>query len=287
MRIVKLLLATSVFFFGSVGSSAADDADYWTARIDYRRCMYPMCGGYWVKRVNHGLTRCSDGQFREECYVVELDWSGSDISERQISEIEGVIGTVILSGDLEDMTFEDLDTTFDKLAVTRVYRGATGKDTSGLIQGRFVRLTGDQIVCITTPCVSPIDEAFLNRRLSFPIQIVDLSPSKATEEQIASGMNAVFEDDYGLLAFGTNSLFWDNDRIGIQFSATEFFLKVTPDKCRPTGCSGQICSNGEVVTTCEWLPEYACIKRQVCETQSDGSCGWTPTDESKICFENL
>jgi hypothetical protein len=58
-----------------------------------------------------------------------------------------------------------------------------------------------------------------------------------------------------------------------------------PAPCAVTRCSGQICSDGEVVTTCEWLPIYACYQEHgVCERQSDGTCGWTPTAELEACL---
>lgn len=57
--------------------------------------------------------------------------------------------------------------------------------------------------------------------------------------------------------------------------------------CRPTGCSGQICADEEVVTTCQYLAEYDCLKYAVCERQPSGECGWTQTPEYKQCLENL
>ncbi len=54
--------------------------------------------------------------------------------------------------------------------------------------------------------------------------------------------------------------------------------------CRPSGCSGQVCSDKEVVTTCEYLAKYACYKNAKCERQSDGECGWTETTELKKCL---
>ena len=54
--------------------------------------------------------------------------------------------------------------------------------------------------------------------------------------------------------------------------------------CIKTGCSGQICSNKDVITTCEFLPEYACYQNARCERQSNGSCGWTMTQELKDCL---
>jgi eight-cysteine-cluster-containing protein len=60
-----------------------------------------------------------------------------------------------------------------------------------------------------------------------------------------------------------------------------------PEPCFTTGCSGQLCADQHMYTTCEWLPEYACVKLQVCERQPEGYCGWTPTDESQACFDSL
>jgi Immunoglobulin-like domain of bacterial spore germination len=53
--------------------------------------------------------------------------------------------------------------------------------------------------------------------------------------------------------------------------------------CRSTGCSGQICSDSDMITTCIYLPEYACYKKAKCERQSDGKCGWTQTPELTSC----
>jgi hypothetical protein len=54
--------------------------------------------------------------------------------------------------------------------------------------------------------------------------------------------------------------------------------------CQVTGCSGQICSDKEVVTTCEYREEYACYQRAVCERQPTGECGWTPSVELTMCL---
>ena len=54
--------------------------------------------------------------------------------------------------------------------------------------------------------------------------------------------------------------------------------------CIVTGCSGQVCSDEDVITTCEWRDEYACYRTARCERQSDGRCGWTPTAELQVCL---
>ena len=55
--------------------------------------------------------------------------------------------------------------------------------------------------------------------------------------------------------------------------------------CLRTGCSGQICSDKEVITTCEFRREYACYRNAVCEVQADGNCGWTQTEELVKCLK--
>jgi hypothetical protein len=58
--------------------------------------------------------------------------------------------------------------------------------------------------------------------------------------------------------------------------------------CRRTGCSGQICADHDVITTCEWLPEYGCYQTYgLCERQPDSECAWTVTDELRECLESI
>jgi eight-cysteine-cluster-containing protein len=56
--------------------------------------------------------------------------------------------------------------------------------------------------------------------------------------------------------------------------------------CVKSGCSGTVCvePGKEVVTTCEFKPEYACYRDATCARQSDGSCGWTKTPALDACL---
>jgi len=61
-----------------------------------------------------------------------------------------------------------------------------------------------------------------------------------------------------------------------------------PDECRPTGCNGEICANGDVTSPCVALPEFACYQEVgVCEIQPRGQCGWTPTPELDECLSQF
>ena|SRR3989344_1981033 len=56
------------------------------------------------------------------------------------------------------------------------------------------------------------------------------------------------------------------------------------NNCKVTGCSGQLCSDEDILTTCEYSAEYACYKTAECKRQEDGKCGWTPTEELVSCL---
>ncbi len=59
---------------------------------------------------------------------------------------------------------------------------------------------------------------------------------------------------------------------------------IARDGCYIGGCSAQVCSDDpDVITTCEWLEEYACYRNATCERQADGECGWTQSDALVEC----
>lgn len=56
--------------------------------------------------------------------------------------------------------------------------------------------------------------------------------------------------------------------------------------CAKSGCSGQVCADHSVITTCEFRPEYGCYHAATCERQADGACGWTKTPALTSCIAN-
>lgn len=54
--------------------------------------------------------------------------------------------------------------------------------------------------------------------------------------------------------------------------------------CVRTGCSGQLCADTDIITTCEYRAEYACYGSATCERQANGACGWTQTPELEACL---
>lgn len=63
-----------------------------------------------------------------------------------------------------------------------------------------------------------------------------------------------------------------------------------PDAGRPcmkTGCSGTVCSDEPVITTCEFRPIYACYQTAICERNSQsGACGFRQTPELVECLQS-
>ena len=60
--------------------------------------------------------------------------------------------------------------------------------------------------------------------------------------------------------------------------------KAAAAPCVKTGCSGQVCADSSVMTTCEFRPEYACYATATCERNAAGACGWKTTPELTACL---
>lgn len=57
------------------------------------------------------------------------------------------------------------------------------------------------------------------------------------------------------------------------------------DPCVVTGCSGQICADADVASTCEWTEAYACYQKfGTCGRDAAGQCGWEHTAELDACL---
>ena len=54
--------------------------------------------------------------------------------------------------------------------------------------------------------------------------------------------------------------------------------------CKITGCSSELCSEGEVMTNCAYKEEFLCYQKAKCEPQQNGKCGWAQTKELSLCL---
>jgi hypothetical protein len=256
----------------------AGTGDYFSVRQDVRRCMSPLCGGYFVKRVNQSWTRCGDRRWRRECYVAEIDWKGQPVVDPD---------KALLRGDIVARRFPR----FGNLGALRVSE-SWQSPTDDAATGTFYRARGRGVRCITHPCLTH-SATKLDSRLTKNIAGVDLAAAGATGEMISEGAAAMTHPD-GVIVTGYFGPVTGPAGRAQTLKATKFYLRAGAQiggppsgdakRCFKTGCSSQVCADHDVVTTCEYRPEYACYQKAACERQKNGECGFTQTPELTACL---
>ena len=109
------------------------------ARRDIRRCVSPMCGGYWVKDLNSTM---------QERYVSGFDFTNSGLTNDVQDQVAGAPDNeLVLLGRLGPK-----ENRFDTrpLLVVAAYRGMQGHSFSAT--DKFYNVFPSKIACITTPC---------------------------------------------------------------------------------------------------------------------------------------
>jgi len=266
----RSLPAASVINVGSeVSQSRNNNSTFYTLRSDRRRCASPMCGGYFVKQVNQSRTRCANGHTMSECYVASIDWKGT-------SEVE--IGRALVRGSL--VSGGARNGKFGVLKVSEAWQAATDKQPNG----EYFRVRDLNVRCIAAPCGTH-HAAKLNTTQQRTIAGVNLSVGEAnTVDEALKAMTGA----EGVIVVGTLADVTGPAGRSKTLNATQFYLRSSSSTslkpCIKTGCSGQVCSDQEVITTCEYRTEYACYRKATCERQSNGNCGFTKTPELTSCL---
>lgn len=125
---------------------SASSRSYVTIRRDYRKCMAPMCGGYWVRDVNRKTSK--------ETYVSALDFSASGLDEAAQGLITSAAdGEIVLRAKLGKVE-KKFNTR--KLVVDEAFRGLPGKASlageGAEKAGQVYAVKNLDIKCITAPC---------------------------------------------------------------------------------------------------------------------------------------
>ncbi len=274
--------------------SLASTSTYYTLERDFRKCAYPMCGGYYVSRVNRAKTICADGSSRERCYVAQLDQSGLQVeSAGEATIVRGKINSKKING-----------SHWGVFKASEAWKAATDAAPTGF----FYRIKDSGIQCIQAPCPG-YHRAKLNSTVSGNFNDLDLDNGGASAAQLDEAMNAVY--DTSILVAGSLS----NRKI----TASQFYTRTDkavvcapvtcklgcpdgwaknaagcdicdcapppPKTCHVGGCSSEICSdNDSVFSICIFKPEFACYHAATCEQQADGNCGWTQDAALLACL---
>ncbi len=57
--------------------------------------------------------------------------------------------------------------------------------------------------------------------------------------------------------------------------------------CKRTGCSGQVCSDQDVITDCMFMEYYQCYDLATCGLNAAGACGWIASPEFTQCMIDM
>lgn len=251
--------------------SLASTSTFYIVRPDLRKCASPLCGGFFIRSANQNLTRCANGRRMSECYVTDIQWNGAPEIELNRALLRGTITT---RGNRKGK--------YGVLHVTEVWRAASEAKP----YGDFFRVRDLGVRCIAAPCLSH-SEAKLNSTESKKIAGVNLNDAGANDEAVSDAFKAMTGKDGVLVAGGHTQVTGPAGR-ALMLNAAQFYLRASTSgqlkPCKKTGCSGQVCSDEDVVTTCEYRPEYECYKKAKCERQTNGECGFTKTPELTSCL---
>lgn len=242
---------------------------------DYRKCAYPMCGGYFVQEVNKRATKCVDGVKRDECHATSVDLAAIGLSTAQADKFQEAFGGrhALVRGRLEARP-DGLGNMVDTLVATEAWRGVAGSDPTGA----FFRVTDSGIVCFTYPCPS-FHEAKLNTTQNRNIHGVDLAASGASPSDVQAGFDELFATS--ILVAGQHHGITGPAGAGVELVASELYSRVLPSEDQ--GCGGFLglpCPDGQICdidvpNACSGadLPGICKVKPEVCPDVWEPVCG--------------
>ena len=141
-------------------------------RRDQRRCIAPLCGGYWVKDLNSTM---------QERYVSAFDFGGSTLSDEVQAQVTGGPDfEIVLEGRLGQK--ENVYNT-RTLRVIAAYRGMPGMTLAAT--DKFYSVSPTRIACITQPCAN-LQTTRLNRTTGHTMA-TDVSVERALATMVDEG----------------------------------------------------------------------------------------------------
>eukprot|EP01133_Synstelium_polycarpum_P010745 gene10745-12509_t len=133
---------------------------YYTFRPDYRKCAYPMCGGYFLDRVNVDGTAADDRK-----YIVKFIFNNSDDRFNKTLVKRSDPETVVVFGHFR---MSSQGANFLDFVVLDAFVALPLPDHTGEYAGKFYQLEDSGIKCYTTPCPS-IRASLINTKVKVTV----------------------------------------------------------------------------------------------------------------------
>jgi hypothetical protein len=236
-------------------------------RRDFKKCMAPLCGGWYVKRVNQAATTCADGSKQAECYVTSFGYKGMNLSTREEDDFRAAFesGSGLVKARMYKQKWNGIS-----IGVLKASEGWIGA-TKSTPSGTFYRAASNGIVCITAPC--PSTSVYeLNGKTSYNVidVVLDQTATLATQDLLDRAATAMGTKEGILLAGGVQlpKCAVPSATCGPKAVASEFYVRYTHTEGK--SCGGHTIG-----------PSPTCNTSQFCSWKPEGICGWA--DASGTC----
>lgn len=206
----------------------------YSVKPDYRKCAFPMCGGWFLTPVNQYSIQLqnedeayqSAALLPNSIYVAYINYKRLGLTEKQIAELNSAIHSeqVLLRGILINSPISGRVITRSK---TLAANGAWISANKNPAVGPYLKISSTGIVCITTPCPY-FKAALLNSDYTREFHDLSLEKAELDREQEAQAWQAISTE--GLVMTGTTYETTGFDESGaepgkgIGISATQVFF---------------------------------------------------------------
>lgn len=235
------------------GKADGVDFDNWTyfqvTRHDTRRCVSPLCGGVFVKRVNQPKTKCADGTWQKECYVGGFDLAALGLPEEDAIDLSNAAGAsqVVLRGAIVTDFYSGDFATVPAFRATEAWRAQTGTAPSGI----FFHAIDTGIQCIVAPCKS-IEGTRLNRNAD-PVAMyagLDLKATGADDDQLTAASTTLREA--GLIVAAKVGKVTGPGGTAETLTAKAYYVRVVGDTASGANCGGRAGPCGDETEYCQF-----------------------------------
>jgi hypothetical protein len=228
-----LALAAGLFMAATVSAQepvkpTPDTALTYSVKPDYRKCAFPLCGGWYITPVNQYSLALEDSDeayqhsllLPNSIYVATINYKALGLTPDQIAKLEDSLrrGQGLLRGVVKAST-----TKYSTLIAQAAW---TSPNTNTPV-GPYLNVSSSGIVCITTPC--PYFKAELINSF-FTTNFHELTFEKAglDEKQESLAWQAVSEA--GLVLTGVKFESQGMTGTGTGIAATKVYFSYPPKK---------------------------------------------------------